>query len=242
LAFPEFDYKIHVYDPAKLFPRGIPSHWRRWRSVDNGYDDPYAWYWFAVDEFGTVYVYREFTRDREDKATKYTYSTQAEKVAEKSRYVDENGVEHEERFQFTVAGHDAWATHVRDEQGKTLVDYYNDGGVFGIVKAITDRKLRKATIHEYLAPYMDENIGIITAKVQISKDCKKLIENLDEVIKDPKDPEKYDEDGEWSHCLDGFGYGLVAYHASKSNGLKREKTDVEKYREKIWRNMKRRNY
>lgn len=240
-AFPEFDYDTHVYESAKLFPRGIPAHWKRWRSVDNGYDDPFAWYWYAVDEHGTVYVYREFTREKGDRQTMIKYSTQAERVVEKSKYIDASGQEYSERFSFTVAGHDAFASHVRDEQGKTLVDYYNDGGVYGIIRAITDRKLRKATIHEYLAPYMDENIGKMTAKVLIASDCKKLIEYLGEVIKDPSDSEKYDEDGEWSHCLDSFGYGLIAYHASKSATLKPEKSDIEKYREKLWRNMKRNN-
>jgi hypothetical protein len=239
LAFPEFEYEIHVYNSTKLFPHGIPAHWKRWRSVDNGYDDPFAWYWFAVDEFGTVYVYREFTRDKGDKATMIKYSTQAEKVAEKSKYTDADGTEHDEKFAFTVAGHDAFASYVRDEQGKTLVDYYNEGGVYGIIKAVTDRKLRKATIHEYLAPYMDANIGRMIAKVQISDNCPKLIEYLGEVIKDPDDFEKYDEDGEWSHCLDSFGYGLIAYHAKKSRGLSTEKSEIEKDMERLWRNQKR---
>ena len=50
-AFPEFDYDIHVCKPFD-----IPRHWKRWLAVDNGYEDPFAWYWFAVDEQGTVYV------------------------------------------------------------------------------------------------------------------------------------------------------------------------------------------
>jgi hypothetical protein len=142
-AFPEFDYNIHVCKP---FP--IPAHWKRWRSVDNGYNDPFGWLWYTVDEHGTVYVYREFTREKGDKATQIKYSTQAERVAEKSKYVDAEGKEHEEKFSFTVAGHDAFATHVRDEYGKTIIDWYNEGGLHGFIRAVTDRKLRKATIHE----------------------------------------------------------------------------------------------
>jgi len=234
-AFPEFDYKTHVVSYEKTFPNGIPSHWKRWRSVDNGYDDPFAWYWYTVDEQGTVYVYREFTRDKGDKSTQIPYSTQAERVAEKSKYTDVNGNEHEEKFAFTVAGHDAWATHVRDEQGKTLIDYYQDGGLYGFIKAITDRKLRKATIHEYLKPSMDENIRRMVAKVQICDCCKKLIEYLQEVLKDPDDHEKYSEDGDATHTVDSFGYGLIAYHASKSKTLSPEKSKMEKYREKIWK-------
>ena len=37
-------------------------------------------------------------------------------------------VEREEKYDFIVAGHDAWFSNVRDQQGKTLIDYYQDGG------------------------------------------------------------------------------------------------------------------
>jgi hypothetical protein len=239
-AFPEFDYEIHVVNGAKLFPNGIPEHWKRWRSVDNGYDDPFAWYWFAVSEQGKVYIYREFTREKGDKATQIIERAQAKKVVEKSKHTDANGQEYEEKFAFTVAGHDAWASHHRDEQGKTLIDLYNEGGLYGFVKAVTDRRLRKSMWHEYLAPYEVEP-GKWSAKLQIFDTCKKLIEYLPEAIKDPDDHEKYDEDGEWSHCLDGAGYGLIAYHASKSKAPKKEKTDLEKYHDRLCRNMKRKN-
>lgn len=200
-AFPEFDYDIHVINGTKCFPNGIPEHWRKWMGVDNGYDDPFAWYWFAVDEQGTVYVYREFTREKGDKATQIRYTTQAEKVIEKSTYFDEMGNEKRERFQFIAAGHDAWQKHVRDEEGKSLIDWYIEGGLGGFIPAIKDRKFRKATLHEYLAPYKDENIGKMTAKLQIFDTCKVLIEKLPEMIKDPDDNEKVlDVD---DHCLSG---------------------------------------
>jgi len=229
-AFPEFDYNIHVCKPFK-----IPKHWKRWRSVDNGYDDPFAWYWFAVDEQGTVYIYREYTREKDSSRVKY--SDQARRVVEKSRYIDVfNGreVEIEEKFDFTVAGHDAFATHVRDEQGKTLIDYYNDGGVYGFIKAITDRRLRKSVWHEYLDPYLDENTGKMTAKVQIFDTCRKLIETLPEQLKDPDDNEKVAESDN-DHWYDGAGYGLIAYHSKRSKGLRPAKTEVEKDMERLWK-------
>jgi hypothetical protein len=232
-AFPEFDYDIHVCKP---FP--IPAHWKRWRSVDNGYDDPFAWYWFAVDEQGTVYIYREYTR--EDDSPRIRYSEQARKVTEKSTYIEIiNGkeVEVKEKFNFTVAGHDAFATHVRDVEGKTLVDYYNDGGVYGIICGIKDRRLRKSVFHEYLAPYLNENTGKMTAKLQIFNTCKKIIEVLPEMIKDPDDNEKvYDVDDHW---YDGVGYGLLAHHASRSKSLEPAKTDIQKHKERAWKAIKR---
>jgi len=233
-AFPEFDYNTHVCKPFK-----IPDHWKRWRSVDNGYDDPFCWLWAAVSEQGIVYVYKEFTREKGDKSTQIRYSEQAEKVVEKSKHIDANGIEREEKFAFTVAGHDAWASHVRDEQGKTLIDYYQDGGLFGFIKAVTDRRLGKATVHEYLAPYKDGNTGKMTARLQIFDTCKALIEKLPEMLKDPDDNEKVLDIED--HVYDSLRYLLIAYHASKSRALQSEKTDLEKYHDKLCRNMKRKN-
>jgi hypothetical protein len=233
-AFPEWDYNIHVCKPFK-----IPAHWKRWMGVDNGYDDPFAWYWGAVDEFGKVYIYREFTREKGDKETMIRYKTQAEKVVERSTYTDENGKEVREKISFIAAGHDAFATHVRDEVGKTIIDYYQEGGLYGFIRGITDRKFRKATFHEYLAPYKDENIGKMTSKLQIFDTCKVLIEKMPEMLKDPDDNEKVlDVD---DHQFDGAGYLLCAYHAKKSKSLQPEKTEMQKYKEQIWREFKRKD-
>lgn len=44
----------HVVEPFQ-----IPPHWLRWRSMDWGFARPYAVLWFAQDEAGKVFVYRE---------------------------------------------------------------------------------------------------------------------------------------------------------------------------------------
>ncbi len=204
VAFPEFSYDLHVVDPFK-----IPDHWRKWRSADNGYTDPFAWYWFAVDEFGTVYVYREYTRDPKD--PKVSYSDQAKQV------VLRTGAE---RIGFTVVGHDAWSVHpltksANTPQGKSIIDFYIDGGVTDSLRAVTDRMFRKATYHEYLKPYYDENIEKMTSKVKIFSTCKKLIETLPQLLIDDKDPEKVMECS-YDHFFDGCGYGLIAYHSNKT--------------------------
>jgi hypothetical protein len=244
-AFPEFDREIHVFNMVKAFPNGIPKHWRRWISVDNGYADPYCWLWHAVDEQGNVYTYREFTRTRDDKKTQFTYSEQARRVVEKNMYTEViNGdvVEREEKYDFIVAGHDAWFSNVRDQQGKTLIDYYQDGGLHGFIKAITDRKLRKAVMHEYLAPYMDKNVGKMTAKWLIADCCPKLIEFLAEIQRDPDDYEKYAEDGELDHYGDSAGYGLLAWHAQKSRTPQGDKSEIQKHKAKLMRNLKRNGF
>jgi hypothetical protein len=138
-----------------------------------------------------------------------------------------------EPIDFTAAGLDAWNTHHRDVSGKTLVDYYMDGGIGGFVKAITDRRLRKLVWHEYLKPYQDGVTGKMTAKVQICKSCKKLIETLPQLPKDEKDVEKV-ADCAIDHFFDGAGYGLVAYHAGQSKPVEEVLTgDAKKIHDHI---------
>jgi phage terminase large subunit len=52
------------YDPAiHLIPRfPIPADWRRLRSVDFGYTNPFVCQWWAVDPDGRAYRYREIYR------------------------------------------------------------------------------------------------------------------------------------------------------------------------------------
>ena len=204
VAFPEFSYDIHVVKPFE-----IPDHWRKWRSADNGYTDPFAWYWYTVDEFGTVYVYREYTREPKD--PKVSYSDQAKQVVLKTG---------DEKIGFTVIGHDAWAVNPLTKnqntpQGKSIIDFYIEGGVTDCIRAVTDRVFRKATIHEYLKPYFDENAKVMTSKVKIFSTCEKLIETLPQMLIDERDPEKYQEN-DIDHQVDSFGYGLLAHHSRKT--------------------------
>lgn len=204
VAFPEFSYDLHVIKPFE-----IPDHWRKWRSADNGYTDPFAWHWYAVDEFGTVYVYREYTR--EPKNPKVSYSDQARQVTLLT------GNEHPG---FTVVGHDAWSVHPLTKsqnypQGKSIIDFYIEGGVTDCIRAVTDRVFRKATIHEYLKPYYDENAEVMTSRIKIFSTCEKLVETLPQMLIDERDPEKYQEN-DIDHQVDSFGYGLLAYHSNKT--------------------------
>lgn len=281
-AFPEFAWQIHV---CKDF--AIPTWWKRWRANDPGYNDPFAWYWLAVDEDGVVYVYREYTRSPSEE--RLTYSEQAKKVAELSyaragerrtelmvyniltegiasgeRDLPKNPAmiagmegdigkaiqrrhEHEEaeiepeKFQFTVCGKDAFNKH--PETGKAIIDYYSEGGLGGFIEPVRDRKIRKATLHEYLRPYYDEQMGRTTAKLQIMESCKKLIESLPQLVVDPRDPEKVKESGV-DHWYDALGYGLCAWHSVSSSATSfgapgRKKSKIEEDKDKLSRNTMR---
>jgi len=230
-AFPEFNPELHICEPFR-----IPEHWRRWISVDNGYDHPFAWLWYAVDEDGNVYVYREFSRSRDD--PKILYSDQATSVVEfnSAASLDDNGnlTVGQEYLDFCVAGLDAWNTHHRDITGKTLIDYYRDGGLqIGFRRAIVDRRLRKAVVHEYLKTIEDED-GTRRSKLKIFNTCKHLLETLPKLPKDNYDPEKV-ADCSIDNQYDSLSYGLVAYHVDKSIGLTAETPMIRAHKDAIAR-------
>jgi len=219
-AFPEFSRDVHViesFDP--------PDWWYRWRANDPGYTDPFCWYWFAVDGDGIVYVYREFTRERSEK--RLTYSAQAKQVTAMSKMKDQNGKEVSEDIAFTVTGRDAYNRH--PETGKAIIDYYYEGGVSRCIQPPKDRRTdrihRKAVMHEYFEPILDENTGQMTSKVRIMDNCTKLIESIPLLVVDDNDPEKV-ADSDYDHAYDAFGMGLQAWHSRGSKKKEEERKGI----------------
>ena len=223
-GFPEWSEKIHVVDNFD-----IPEHWYRWRGLDNGYADPFYWAWLAVSPEGIVYLYREFTRTKDD--PRLLYTEQARRVVEKSKILTvKNGREIwvPENIGYTVAGVDAWNIHHRDQSGKSLVDYYMEGGVGGLTKAVTDRKLRKDTFHEYLKPIpiidpaTGEETGEYYAKFQVMRRCKQFIEWFPELVEEEENPDVI-ADCDYDHGYDAVGYALISHHARQSDVLEEYK-------------------
>lgn len=55
--FQEISRQVHF-----IRPFSIPGHWNKFGSYDFGFNHPAAFGWFAIDEDGNVYLYREFIR------------------------------------------------------------------------------------------------------------------------------------------------------------------------------------
>lgn len=237
VSFPEWSEDVHVCKPFL-----IPAHWRKLGCVDNGYNDPYFWGKLAVSEDGTVFLYYEQTRWREE--PQVTYSDQA-RIYNSSLYsADERGNTIKERLDYIVAGLDAWHTHHRDSSGKNLIDYYRDGGLDheGFIPAVTDRKLRKATFHEYLKPIYDENTGKTTAKFQVFDTCSYFISIMSELVNDDKNPEVVADLSDIDNPYDAVGYALISHHVDKSkNNEKEEKTKIQQHKERFLKKRFRNN-
>ena len=222
-AFPEFTESIHVCRPF-----AIPAWWKRWRSNDPGFADPFCWHWFAVSPDGIIYIYREYTRS--DKDPRVTYSDQAREV-ERLSVVQAEGETAPEQIGNTVVGRDAWNKLGRalDMAGKSIIDCYREGGLVGCTPPPSSqqqaRATRKALMHEYLKPIEDELTGRTIARLQIFSTCTSLIEALPELVNDPKDAEKVaTEPHIYTNPFDCAGYGLVAWAAERSTPPKEELT------------------
>lgn len=243
-AFPEFSPAIHVCEP---FP--IPDHWIKWFAVDNGYNDPFVWYKGAIDEDGTIYVYYEYTRDK-FKDDKVHYSDQARRfmksceidVTEKLRQEVEDlhmgaelpvGYTHTEyeKLQYGVFGLDAFNKHHRDQTGKSLLDYYREGGLtYPAQRAITDRKLRKDTYHEFLKPYFDDFLGKTTARLQIFSNCKFIIKYITQLVVEENNPNVVADNSRIDNVYDALGYLLLSSPNNNSRPIEEEETDIEKFK------------
>ena len=235
VSFPEFSYDIHVCEPFE-----IPKHWRRIAAVDNGYNDPYAWYKAAISDDGIVYVYHEQSRWRDE--PQLLYDEQAREFNNSLFYWDpDEQMTKKERLDYIVAGLDAWHSNHRDRANKNLIDYYYDGGLNRetFIPAVTDRVLRKATLHEYLKPIEDANTGQWYAKLQIFSTCEYLITILPQLVNDERDVEKVADISDIDNPYDAIGYLLISRHAEKSvDKTKPQKTIIQRHKESKTRQVK----
>lgn len=86
--------QVYEYDPViHQIPRfEIPADWRRFRSIDFGFTNPFVCLWFAIDHDGRLYLYREIYM------SKRTVKVHARQINELSK---------NERIEVTVTDHDA---------------------------------------------------------------------------------------------------------------------------------------
>ncbi|MBQ7113394.1 MAG: phage terminase large subunit [Clostridia bacterium] len=156
--FREFSREKHVAEPFS-----VPKWWRRFRSMDWGYNDPCCVLWHAVDGDGRVFTYREL----------YVRHTQASEVAKK--IISLTG---DEEIAYTVASPDMWQKRgavLKAEGGFTGESIAELFARFGVALTPADnaRVAGWQRVREYLAeneagePYW-----------QVFPDCVNLIRTL----------------------------------------------------------------
>ena len=166
--FNEFRKAIHVIEPFV-----IPSHWDRYRSIDYGLDMT-AVLWYAVDEQGLTYIYKEL------------YQNELIVSEAAKRILEVNG---KDKIRSTYAPPDLW--NRRNDTGKSASEIMMKSGV-SLYKSSNSRIAGWLTVKEWLRPYQskDEHSGkeITTASIKIFKNCRNLIRTLPQLQCDERDP------------------------------------------------------
>lgn len=131
--FQEISKEVHL---IKSF--SIPPHWNRFGAYDYGFNHPAMFGWFANDEDGNTYLYREMARAQ----------TRVDLFAKEL-----NGYEDTALLYPIIAGHDCWtqkATLRDDALPPTIAEQFQTHGIY-LKKAITDRIQGAAQVRDYLA-------------------------------------------------------------------------------------------
>lgn len=166
--FNEFNRQLHVIEPFI-----IPSHWRRYITLDYGLD-MLACLWIAIDEQGNAYVYKEL----------YESNLIISEAAKRIKEV--NGAD---KIDLYYAPPDLW--NRRQETGKSAAELFMDNGVI-LVKSNNDRVQGWYNVKEWLKPYKTRDIGtgeeVTTARLKIFKNCLNLIRTLPQLQHDEKNP------------------------------------------------------
>lgn len=191
-VFSEFRREKHVVKPFT-----IPADWKRFRSIDWGYNDPCAVYWHAVDPEGRVYTYREL----------YIRETMPSDVAKEIVRLSAG-----ENIDYTVASPDMWAkrgTARGGMQGETIAETFILNGV-PVIPADNNRLQGWQRMHEYLADAPD---GL--PWWQIFETCTELIRTLPALVYDKNKVEDVSDECE-DHGPESCRYALMSRPSVKA--------------------------
>ena len=209
--FPEFSREKHVVKPFT-----IPAGWRRFRSMDWGYNDPCCVLWHAVDGEGRVYTYREL----------YVRLMRADEVAKKVLELSGGG-SGSEKIAYTVASPDMWQKRGAilssggGFEGETLAELFAAKGL-ALTPADNSRIAGWNRIREYLAPVPDAVVGGERPMWQCFPCCVNLIRQLPLLEFDRLDREDAADGND--HAPEALRYGLMSRpHAAAETKLVRAK-------------------
>lgn len=178
-------------------PFQIPDHWPRYRAFDYGLDMLHC-LWFAVDEDGRSWCYREvYGRDLivQDAAKKIKDANMSDRV------------------EITFAPDDIWSR--QKDSGKTMAAIFIQNGV-PIAKASRNRVQGHMAMHEMLCrapvkdPFVKANFGEQVPMLMFFSTCKRVIHCMGDIQADDKDPNDCaKEPHEITHAVDAARYYCI---------------------------------
>ena len=198
--FPEFSEGKHT---CEAFP--IPRWWRRYRALDYGLD-MLACYWFAVDETGRAWCYREV------KQKDLVVSDAARTILEHTGM--------NEHIDITFAPPDLWSR--TKDSGKSMAELFMTNGV-ALVKASNNRVQGWLQVKEFLKDSPDGKPGLI-----FFRNCKGIIEDIQAIQADEKNPNDCaKEPHDITHSNDAIRYFCVSRSLPGEYREEKEEPDEE---------------
>ncbi len=197
----------HVIEPFE-----IPSHWKRYRAYDFGYAKPFAVLWFAVDEDGRAYLYREFygmEKGRPNVGVKWDATRQAEEV----RKIEKETLE---RDIYGVADPSIW-DESRGRDACTAAIFEKQGIYFE--KGNNSRLSGKMQMHSRLRFDEEGKPGLY-----VFSNCVNTIRTIPELVYSQTNTEDIDTEGE-DHIYDAIRYFLMLV-PQKSEPPKKENKKI----------------
>ncbi len=187
--FPEFVRQIHIVKPFK-----IQKHWAKFRSLDYGLDMT-ACLWWAIDEQGRAYIYRELYKPN------LNLSSAAKIILEFSPK--------DEKIAYTVASPDLW--NRRQETGLSGMQIMVQAGLNGLIRANDNRISGWRVLREWLQPFTDE-MGINRARLSFFDGaCPNLVRCLPLIQHSNINAEDASNiPHELTHSLDSLRYGIMS--------------------------------
>lgn len=182
----------HVIEPFD-----IPREWRRFRAFDFGYAKPFAVSWYAVDEDGRAYNYRELygCTGEPDVGVRWT----AQKIADRIREIEDS--EDKDCHITGIADPAIWNS--TGSADGSIADMMESRGVY-FEKGKHDRLAGKMQVHYRLA-FDDEGLPMI----YFFENCRNIIRTLPQLGYDPTRPEDVDTSQE-DHLYDALKYFLMS--------------------------------
>jgi phage terminase large subunit len=204
--FTAWRHEKHVIDPFE-----IPEHWKKWRAIDWGFNDHCSIGWYAADEDGHVFKYRQL----------YIRETLASDIAK--MVVKLTG---KEKIRYTVAGHDCWQKRGNDHtQGESIAETFGLNGV-PLEMADISRVVGWHRLKEYLQDAPDEKPWF-----QVFSTCADTIRTIPVMIYSSKRVEDMDDTLE-DHAVDETRYSLMS-RPIKSKELDPELSVVSKHKQRL---------
>lgn len=194
--FPEFSDGLHVAEPFK-----IPPNWKRYRAFDYGLD-MFACAWFAVDEDGRSYMYREYS--------------ESNLITQDAAKMMLNLTLPGEKIEVTFAPPDMW--NRQKDTGKTMAEIFMEFGV-PIVRADNNRVQGHMLIKEMLAKRPDGKPSLLFFNT-----CNQTIDDIKDIQADDKNPNDCaKEPHEVTHRVDAVRY----YCISRTMSAEAERIEAE---------------